>query len=137
MYESYSDQRNETGMGVLPVALPAIGSVVSAVSSLFNSHPKDKGRLETNLQLFNAAISGDAAAMEELRKKAAGGWATQVAKDDAKQKYASALAILGANAPGATSAPKSPVASAGFSIPPLVLAGAAAIGVVLLMRRRK
>lgn len=137
MYESYPDPRENAGMGVIPIALPAIGSVVSAVSSLFNSHPKDKGRLETNLQLFNAAISGDAAALEELRKKAAGGWATQVAKDDAKQKYASALAILGANAPAAPGTSKPSTAQAGFSIPPLVLAGAAAIGVALLMRRRR
>ena len=132
MYESRND---DAGLGLLPIAgaLPAAGSVISAIGGIFGGSD-NTGRFRTNLELYNAAIAGDTVALAKLKAKADGGWATKEAINDAKQKYASAVAILGIRAPVA---PVASMTTPSLSIPPLVLAGVAALGVVILMRRKR
>jgi len=141
MYESYEccDGYDETGMGILPLAaVPTIGSAISAIGGIFGGNPKDAGRLRTNLELYNRAISGDAAALDQLRAKAApGGWATAKATNDAKAKLAAALKILAVHTPVMQDAPRGALSAitTGLSLSPVILAGAA-LGLVLLMRKR-
>jgi len=135
MYESYE---NDAGMGILPAALPAVGSVVSAIGSIFGRNPKDAGRFRTNLALYNLAISGDAVALDQLRAKAApGGWATPKATNDAKAKLAAALRILAVHTPVMQDAPRGALSAitTGLSLSPVILAGAV-LGFVLLRRKR-
>ena len=126
MYESRND---DADLGLLPVAgaLPAVGSVISAIGGIFGGSD-NTGRFRTNLELYNAAIAGDTVALEKLRQKSLpGGWATKEATNDAKQKYASALQILGSRAAPQPGAYASPVAQASFlgGVSPLILGGAA------------
>jgi hypothetical protein len=145
----------------LGLALPAIGGAISTISSIFGgSNPKDANRIATNTRAYNQAVSGNdgvfygddgsvaaPSGLEFLRIHSAmndadGGWATQVATDDAKAKYQRALSTINAQrgVPAGT-----PIQSGGMtlsnvgglSVPPLLLAGAAAVGIFLLTQNRR
>lgn len=95
--EAYADSYYGTGMG-LPI--PAIGSAISAIGSLFGGNSKDPGRLAKNQQWYSECSSGNADACCALQHMTgrfglakcgvygdASGWATSKAKDDAFRLY--------------------------------------------------
>lgn len=140
---------SEDGLGL---ALPAVGGAISAISSVFGGNSKDPNRIATNTRAYNQAVSGNdgpfegaSSALEFLRihavmNDADGGWATQAATSDAATKYNRALAVINGQSGAPAGTPvqgagilHSPVV-AGMSVPPLVLAGAAAFGIYMLTK---
>jgi hypothetical protein len=158
MGESADDfDHDEDGLGLL---LPA---ATGLIGGLF-ARDKDPGRLATNLEAYNAAINGNPpfqaqpSALEFLRIMSTS-WATTKAKQDALAKYNQALQVIqssgaygSASAPGTTPKPTilggilgagatapqfgGPVI-AGMSTGPLLVAGAAALAIVMLSKRGK
>lgn len=139
---------SEDGLGI---ALPAIGAVLSSV---FGGNPKDANRIATNTAAYNQAVSGNdgafqgyASALEFLRVHAVagdadGGWATAAATNDANVKYQRALAAINAQRGASTGTPVqsggiTAATVGGLSVPPLVLAGAAAVGIFMLSKNRR
>lgn len=134
---------NQLGIALLPVA----GSVIGGISKIFGGS-KDDGRLKSNAEAYNLAIGANPpykdqpSALEFLRVMSTS-WATQKAKDDAAAKYRQAVSVINARKastatpkPATTSAPKSAPVIAGMSVPPLLIAGIAAAGIVMLARRK-
>jgi len=144
-YDECEYDYNEAGMGILP--LVGASGIVKSIGGLFGGgNPKDASRLATNLQLYNAMIAGDAAAAEQLRLKAAGAWATERAKADARQKYASALQILSSQSvpqPGAYPQPNTPATvvpgnvSLFGNLGTPILLGGAAIALFMFTRSKR
>lgn len=135
----YDRDCSDTGMGLLPIApaLPVVGNVISAIGGIFGGSD-NTGRFRTNLELYNAAIAGDTAALAKLKAKADGGWATKEAINDAKQKYASALQILGSRSapqPGAYAPPAQASVLGGMS--PILLGGAVLAAYMLSRSTRR
>lgn len=146
-------QRDDEHLGI---ALPAIGGAISAIGSLFGGNDKDAGRLNTNAQHYAEAVAGNESALNFLKGMSGrfgtikdnnlcvngcSGWATSKAKDDAFSKYNQAVSVL-AQKPASTVTPAGagiigggPVV-AGLSTGPLLIAGAAALAVVMLSKRR-
>lgn len=138
----------------LGIALPVAGAV-SLVGGLFGGDSKDPNRIATNSRAYTQAISGNdgpfegfSSALEFLRVHsvmgdADGGWATKAATDDAMKKYQQALSVINSQR-GATAG--APVASGGVThlpsslggaMPGLLLAGAAVVGVAVLLKNRR
>lgn len=136
----------------LGIVLPAVGGVVSAISSIFGGNDKDPGRLATNQQAYNLAVSGNTdpfnghpSPLQFLLDMSGHGdpgmgWATSTAKNDAWNKYNSAKSALAVKPPQQQSYPVQtagiiPLTVAGLSTGPLLLAGVAALGIVMLTRK--
>lgn len=149
--EDYASTYYGTGMGI---ALPAIGGAISAIGGIFGGDSKDPNRIATNTRAYNLAVSNPSAIFEDsgvtgleflrmhsqVAQGGSPGWATAAAANDAKAKYTKAQSVLAATG-GTGTAYASPSASsvlganaAGLSVPPLLLAGAAAIGIAMLMK---
>lgn len=144
-----------------------ISSIGNVVSSIFGGNSKDKGRLEANARWFNECASGNQDACCAVKHMSgrfglatcgvngqASGWATSKAKDDAFAKY-NTLLQAGAYATPASAAspttssaypvttqsstlvPGVPATIGGMSTGPLMVAGIAALGLVLAMSNRR
>jgi hypothetical protein len=147
----------EDGLGF---ALPAVGSVISGISSIFGgAHPADKDRLAKNALHYADAVNGDESALNFLKgmsgrfgtvtdsdlcRNGCSGWATQGPKNDAYTKYQAALAVLKTK-PASTVTPAASGISfgggmpviAGMSTGPLVIAGLAGLAIMSMMSRRR
>lgn len=135
---------DERGLGITPatVLTPVIGG-------LFASN-KDPNRIATNTAAYNSAVSGHdgpfegySSGLEFLRAHTVpGSWATSVAVNDAVTKYQKALAIINAQAGKPAGAPVQdggvtiiPSTVGGLATTPLLIAGAALVGIVVLSKR--
>jgi hypothetical protein len=91
---------------IFPITPP---DLLSGVTSLFQSHPLDKGRLEQNQQLFQQALQGDKAALASLLLRSGystdgrgdggpgyGYLPTKTTRDDAWNKYRQVIGQVGA-----------------------------------------
>lgn len=155
MYAQDSRLYDEQSLGI---ALPSVGSAISTIGGIFGGS-KDDGRLKANATAYNAAITGQPYtadgypdAMSFLLGKSpvkyggGGGWATTVAQEDAWKKYNAAKQVLAgqgggvyAPSPSGTGGSGVPVGGpvvAGLSTGPLLIAGVAAVALVMLARRR-
>jgi hypothetical protein len=91
----------------LGIALPAVGSAISAIGGLFGGS-KDDGRLKSNADAYNMALSNPLGIFKDqgvqptafllmkspTAKGGQGGWATSKAQNDAYAKYTSAMNTL-------------------------------------------
>lgn len=144
-----------SGMGL---ALAPVAGAVQVISGLFGGNSKDPGRLAANASAFSDAQAGDPSAVTYLKARSGrygtipitppwhgdpdsplGGWATSKAKDDAFTKYnavAQSTPYVETTSVGGTVAPSMiPSASPKLSIPPLVIAGAAAVALYFLTQK--
>lgn len=154
---------DEAGLGVLPVAVATtaakIASSLPVIGGLFNSHPKDAGRLQSNAKYYSECAAGDADACVALKymsgrfgltktgrycnQGGCSGWATQSTKDDAYAKCQSLPNCIGAPAVPVASSASTPVDVPQYSAPPSSpsngvspwLIGAGALAVLLLAKR--
>jgi hypothetical protein len=77
-------------LGVISAGINVIGDIGGVIGIKRN---KDPGRLRTNEELFDRAIQGDTAALNQLEALSKE-WATDKAKQDARQKWEAAKRIL-------------------------------------------
>lgn len=155
MYATAEETYPGNGMGL---AIAAVAPVISGISSLFGGNSKDPGRLASNASAYADAQAGDPSAVTYLKARSGrfgtipispvwhgdpasplGGWATSKAKDDAFTKYnavTTAVPYVQTTSAGASiPSPVLPVAASGVSIPPLLIAGAAALAIFALTQR--
>lgn len=90
------------------IALPAIAGAISGISSIFGGGSKDPGRLASNVDAYNQALSSPLTLFKDqgvqptafllMKSPTAqggqGGWATDKAKNDAWTKFSSAKTTL-------------------------------------------
>lgn len=150
----YMDDREKLGI----VAIPAIGSAISTIGSLFSGNSKDPGRLQANANAYGDAVAGDPSAVTYLKARSGrfgtipispvwhgdpdsplGGWATDKAKNDAYAKYQQVtIQPIAASSPSSSSVPGTvqqlPTVVAHAGVSPLLIIGALGIGYMLLKR---
>lgn len=95
----------------IPAFISGAVAVVQGAQTLAGGNSKDGDRLAANQRAYEAAVAGDSNALAFLKQRTGqygvayvsgygeiGGWATEVAKADARQKYAQALQVRQASA---------------------------------------
>jgi len=100
---AYDKRQRNVALGELGIApLIVAGGVLKTAKfakGLFK-RSKDPGRFRTNLRLYNQAIAGDVTALAQLKAKTVpGAWGSKKATNDARAKYAAAIAKLAGGTP--------------------------------------